>query len=172
MAHGAKITDDTKQRFLFALCEVGNESEAAAIAGCSASGIRRHADPDAPCFDPEFAEAWANARETFIASLHRAAVKRAVEGWEEPIIGGEFRDEVVAHKPMFSDRLLEVLLKRYDPQFRDKVTIESNKTVTHNHRLDLSKMTPEQRRLTRALLDASAPKVIDITPDKKETPAE
>lgn len=172
LARGATITDETKQRFLFALAELGNEADAAAVAGCSASGIRRHADPEQACFDPEFAEAWANAREEFVASLHRAAVKRATEGWEEPIIGGEFRDEVVAHKPMYSDRLLEVLLKRYDPQYRDRVSIDHTKTVTHQHRLDLSALSPAQRKLARQLLDAQEAKVIDITPDKKEAPAE
>jgi len=169
LAHGAKITDDTKQRFLFALSEVGNESEAALIAGCSASGIRRHADPEAPCFDPEFAEAWANARESFIASLHRAAVKRATDGWLEPIIGGEFRDQIVAHKPMFSDRLLEVLLKRYDHNYRERVDINHNKNVVHTHKLDLSTLNPETRKLARAILEAQDAKIIDVVAEPVPT---
>lgn len=162
LRNATKITDEVKHRFLFALTEVGNEGEAAAIAGVSISGIRRHADPDQPCFDPEFAEAWAEAREAFIASLHKAAVKRAVDGWLEPMIGGEMKDQIVAYKPMFSDRLLEILLKRYDPQYRDRVSIDHTKVVQHNHRLDMSKLTPAQRQMARALLDATAPKVIDV----------
>lgn len=166
LARGTKITDEVKANFLFALEELGNEADAAAVAGCSTSGIRRHADPEANCYDPEFAEAWANARDSFVASLYKAAISRATEGWLEPIIGGEFRDRVVANKPVFSDRLLEVLLKRYDHNFRDRVDINHNKNVSVTHKLDLSTLTPEVRQLARQMIEAQEAKVIDITPDK------
>ena len=164
LARGRKITDNIKAAFLFAVAELGSDQAAADAVGCSVSGLKRHTDANLSCFDPEFTEAWGEAKERFNATLLNAAFSRAVNGWQEPIIGGEFRDEVVAHKPMFSDRLLELLLKRFDPNYRERLQIESNKTVTHIQRLDVSSMPPEARLLVRQLLDAQEPKVIDITP--------
>ena len=157
-----KIDENTLAAFLFALEETGDVQSAADAVGCSPSGIRRYADPAQSCYDPEFAEAWAEAKARFVASLKSATLKRATVGWEEPIIGGLNRDEIVAYKPVFSDRLAELFLKRYDPKFRDKLTIESTKTVNVIHAMDLSKLSQESRQMVRALLDAQKPVVIDV----------
>lgn len=71
--------------------------------------------------DPEFKEAFDEAHEAwFQAHIYAPALVRATDGILEPIIGGEFRDQVVGHKRIVSDGLMSMLLKRYDPGFRDK----------------------------------------------------
>jgi len=169
---GRKITDDTKATFLFGIEETGNQQKAADMAGCSVGAIRRHTNPDAPCFDPEFAEAWAEAYERFVDGLRSHAVKRATEGWREPILGGLARDQIVAYKPVYSDRLLELLLKRHDQNYRDKVTVEQNKTVRNIHSLDLSGLSTDERTLVRQLLESKAKEKEQKVIDVESTPVE
>jgi hypothetical protein len=161
-----KIDDGVLTAFLFALEETGDVQMAADAAGASSGGIRRYADPSQPCYDPEFAEAWAESKARFIGHLKSETLRRATVGWEEPIIGGINRDQIVAKKKIYSDRLAELYLKRHDPKFRDKLTIESTKTINHLHGFDMKSLGTEERQMVRALLDAQKPKVIDITAEE------
>lgn len=164
------IDDNVKAAFLFALEEAGTDVAACDAAGVSVSGIKAHLNPESNLYDAEFAEAYAEAKQRWVETvLHAAAVSRAVDGWQEPIVGGKDRDIVVAHKPMFDSRLLEALLKRYDKEFRDKVPAMTGPAlVNHVHKLDLAVMSPEDRALVRRLLAPSREAVdveaVDVTP--------
>lgn len=111
--------------------------------------------------DPEFAEEVEFAKQRYVGNLCRAAHQRAVEGWEVPIVGGQFRDEVVAHERRYSDRLLEVMLKRHDPNFRENVKVEQtttvNGSVSHKHELNLSGLSDSDLRHALALLGEGEP---------------
>jgi len=52
--------------------------------------------------------------------LVTAAIQRATEGVQKLIMGGRFKDEVVATEKVYSDNLLLALLRANDPSFKDK----------------------------------------------------
>ena len=72
---------DWKQSFLAALREYPVVRHA-----CEAAGINRSTAYDARNADEEFARAWDNALEDGIDQAEQEAMRRAVWGWEEPVI--------------------------------------------------------------------------------------
>lgn len=60
--------------------------------------------------DPEFDEAVKNAQSMYQWDLLQEAHRRATEGVTRPIIGGQFKDEIVAQEQVYSDGLLVKLL--------------------------------------------------------------
>lgn len=133
----------------------GGLAEACAAAGVRVSSVRKLA-----LVDEEFGEELEQAQLAWSdETLHRAAVRRAVEGWEEPVFGGPFKDEIVGSVRKYSDPLLTLLLKRHDPGFRgvDRPEI-SVKNVQQNVNsasavVDLSKLSVAQLELVEKLLD-------------------
>lgn len=70
--------------------------------------------------DPEFNAQYEAAHEAWIdENLVLPALHRGRNGVEEPIIGGKFRDEVVATKRVYSDHLLSLALRARRPEYRD-----------------------------------------------------
>jgi hypothetical protein len=107
-----------KKAFLMALASTGNVTIACAAAGWPRSfpySLRKQ--------DEEFAEQWAFCTETAADLLEAAALQRAVHGvqedvWHKPKDGSP---EVIGHKTIYSDRLLETLLKANRPEkFRER----------------------------------------------------
>lgn len=71
--------------------------------------------------DLGFQAAVAEAKNAWVEEiLVTAAIKRATEGVAKPIMGGRFKDEVVATEIQYSDTLLMALLRANDPAFKDK----------------------------------------------------
>lgn len=66
---------------------------------------------------PEFAAAWDAALALAMPRLEQAAYRRAVEGWDEPIV---WQGKVVGQRRRYSDALLRLLIDREDrrPQRR------------------------------------------------------
>lgn len=152
-----RFDDCAKTVFLAVLEERGTAQAAADAAGVSRQTCYDHANPHSPRFDREFAEAWAVSHARFVAQLYEAALRRATDGWLEPIIGGKNRDKVVALKPVFDARLLELMLKRHDPTFRNKVEATKHKERSSGavQKIDLALLTQEERGHARALIEAS-----------------
>jgi hypothetical protein len=46
------------------------------------------------------------------------------EGTEEPIIGGQYKDEVVAHKTIFPTNLIAMEARRIEPGFKERSEID------------------------------------------------
>lgn len=70
--------------------------------------------------DPAFAEAYEDARQAWIDEhLIGPALIRARDGVQEPIVGGQFKDEIVAHKRVFSDGLMTLMLRAKRREFRE-----------------------------------------------------
>lgn len=112
-----KVTVETLSAFLDAYMDCGHKAKAALVAGLSYSSILK-----AEKADPEFAEEVKQAHELFAAKLSDAAYKAAVEGWKRPIF--DAKGNQVGTEWKFSERILELLLKRHDPNFRDKVEVD------------------------------------------------
>lgn len=112
-----KLTADNLCKFLAAYIDCGHKAKSALIAGLSYESIRRHEKND-----PDFAEEVDQAHELFTARLSDAAYKAAVQGWKRPLF--DSKGNHVGDEWKFSERILELLLKRHDPNFRDKVEVD------------------------------------------------
>lgn len=107
--------------------------------------------------DPEFLAAFHEATEDGADLIEDEAVRRAVEGCTEPVYQG---GELVGHKQVYSDRLMEKLLDGYRPaKYSRNPNIQINNTNTAS-----TEITDEQLARAMALLLAEAKhKVIEAT---------
>jgi hypothetical protein len=85
-----------------------------------ASGISPLTVKAAEKNDPNFAEMVGLAQMEYRDKVAAEVYRRAIEGWDVPIIGGQWKDQVVAHERRYSDRLLEMEAKRVDSGYREK----------------------------------------------------
>lgn len=93
----------------------GRKALCAEAVGSSAPTVDYHRK-----YDPEFAAAYDAARDCWVdENLVSAAVARARDGVERPMLGGKYRDEVVAHERVYSDSLMALLLKAHRKEYRD-----------------------------------------------------
>lgn len=117
------FNDERKLIFLREFATSGLVGASAIRAGVSDDTVRNHRDPKKAVYDPEFAEAYERAQSIFREGLVSEAYRRAVEGWLEPVYQ---KGECVGEVRRYSERLLEMLLKRFDPAFRDKAAVDVN----------------------------------------------
>jgi len=75
--------------------------------------------------DPEFDRKCKEAYGLYQDRLEEEALNRAVIGWEEPVY---FQGKVVGTVRKKSDRILELMLKKAIPSYRDKAAAEVNMT--------------------------------------------
>lgn len=108
-------------RFCTALSSSGLLSAAARAIGVTARRIET-VRSNCPVFD----EACDEALDEFKARLHEEVVRRAVDGWHEPVF---YEGELVGHVLKRSDRLLEGLVKGHMSNiFRERVDVNANVT--------------------------------------------
>jgi hypothetical protein len=94
---------DWKPVFLRALREERSVTAACLRAGIDRTAAYRHRRDDA-----EFAEAWRGVDTAITDDLEREAIRRAVDGVEEPEF---YKGEIVGSTRRYSDSLLQFLLK-------------------------------------------------------------
>ena len=175
-----KFTPARKMEFLKLLAETGLIAMSAQAVGFTHMTIRNHRDRD-----PEFARGFDVAMEIFTDSLRQHAVRRATVGEIEPIVfQGKRQFEPVrddlgqpvviggidvvqpATVRKYSDRLLELLLKRYDEQFKDRVDVTGNVQGTVAHSVELRELPKAARRKLLELCDMVIDgEAIDVTPE-------
>jgi hypothetical protein len=115
------VTQQRLQQFLQYLAETGNVSRSVKLIGSSAARVYtlRHNDP-------AFRQAWDEAEQIAADRLEEEAWRRAVEGFDEPVVSGGklVRDEdgnaVMVRR--YSDVLLIRLLAAHRPQKFDRQT--------------------------------------------------
>jgi hypothetical protein len=110
-----KFNAKAKQKFLEKLREIGLKNRAAECAGVNYETVRVHCKAD-PEYAAQVDEAWGHFREL----LEAAAYKRAVDGIPHEV---PTKDGII-FKTVYSDRLLELMLKRHIPQYREKQQID------------------------------------------------
>lgn len=116
-----KFDDDRKATFLQRFAECGRMYESAQAADISYATVSKHLKDD-----PEFAEAFGEAREAYKDLVHRTAYKVGVEGYDEPMIGGKDKNEVVAHKRVYATNILAMEMRRVDPSYKERSEIDMN----------------------------------------------
>lgn len=114
------ITRQRRDAFLGALAATGNVSAAARAAGVARWWLYALRGKDAG-----FAALWRDAEEEAVDLLEAEARRRAVDGIEEPLMGGGklIKDDAgqVVTIRRYNDRLLEFLLKAHRPdKYRDR----------------------------------------------------
>jgi hypothetical protein len=74
---------------------------------------------------PEFAAAVEEAKELYADRLEEKALRVADpdRGWLEPVF---HKGEEVGQVRRFSERMMELTLKKHRPEYRDKITVDAN----------------------------------------------
>ena len=106
-----RVTKAVKEAYVELLAQHGTHATPSRILGLGHNTMCRLRERD-----PEFKQACEEALELYTDTLKQAAHRRAVEGVDEPIY---HQGVLVGYKKRYSDRLLEVMLKKNDPSFRD-----------------------------------------------------
>lgn len=118
-----ELTEKRKAVFLEELSAHGIVSRAARRASPHATSGAVQTFRDARATDPDFAAAWDAALDEARAAVEYELHRRAVEGWEEPIYGGRYRERIVGTARRYSDRLLELRVKGLLPHYRESSSI-------------------------------------------------
>ena len=94
----------------------GRKGLCAEAVGIAGSTVSTHLKKD-----PEFKEMYDDVHQAWIdENLVGPALRRARDGVPKSVIGGKFRDEVIAVDRVYSDTLMLAMLKAHRPEYRDK----------------------------------------------------
>jgi hypothetical protein len=118
-----KFCDDAKQRFLREFSKHNLMTNSAKAADVCLMTVRRHLE-----IDEEFKAAYENCKTNYRDRVIEHGQKLIFEGIEEPIIGGEFRDEVVAHKQVVFPHLVAMEMRKVDPDYKDRKELDHKNT--------------------------------------------
>jgi hypothetical protein len=125
------FTDERKQVFLDELEQKGDKNLAAALAGVHVRTINDHLRSD-----PEFRRLYEESYSAFKGNLEAIALQRS----------------------QVSDRVLELVLKRHIPEYRERVQVDQRTQVLPPpDQIDVSSLGPEQRRALMVLLGVTPP---------------
>lgn len=108
-----KMTPERRQAYLGHLRMLGHaEAAAKATDGMDATGRVFRA---LALKDPQFAAEVRDALNAYGAMVHATAHKIAIEGILEPVVS---MGEVIAHKRVYAEKTLQMLLKKHDAEMR------------------------------------------------------
>lgn len=117
----------------------GNVTEAAKAAGVDRRTINRWRQDD-----PAFAAAWESASEEAWDRLEREALRRAVDGWDDPVF---YEGVQVGSRKVYSDRLAELVIKaKRAKEYREKPTLDVNLSGNVTVAIDLSSVLGNEER--------------------------
>lgn len=106
-----EFTTERQEAFLLHYRATGLRAISAELAGVSPESVKAMERRS-----KEFADAVVAAKDLWVENvLAKAAIRRAVEGVQRPVIGGKFRDEVVTYETVYSDGLLTKMLDAHQP---------------------------------------------------------
>lgn len=167
---GTLFTKERKEDFLEELRATGRRAEAAERVQVSMACVGNHSTPGGNQYDPEFTAGIEEAMLRFKDSLVKEAHRRGVEGVSEPVwyrgvrahdgVNPDTNEPIPATVQKYSDKMLELLLKRHIPEFRDRVTVDQNTSIKGGLAVglaDLDDLSPAGRAKLRELLDLEAP---------------
>jgi len=139
---GRDITPE--QRWLFALCLAQGYADADAAFAVGRSLVRLRRELRA---DPDFARLVAEAQAEGTAVMEAEATRRAMVGVSEPVY---HNGEVVGHRKVYSDSLIQFLLRARDPErFKERRQVEVSGHDLPDRLVEARKRAREQRRQLR-----------------------
>ena len=118
-----KFDDEAKGRFLAAILKHGKRALAAKEALVSMQTVRNHMK-----WDPEFEELFNQAMAERADRVTRQIEEEALEGFEEPIFHAK-TGELLGTKKVYETPIRLAILKRYDPEYKDRSETTINGTV-------------------------------------------
>ena len=139
-----RFTSARQEKYLNALKEHGEEALARDEVGIHRETVKRHR-----LKTPGFNEAEEEAMRIYRARLAATVHRRGVDGVQEPIY---WNGLVVGWVTKYSDRMLELQVKRHIPEYRDKVTVNQEHSGTVALLSDLSKLPPDIRTDLKAII--------------------
>lgn len=145
MANRTKLTDTKKDQFLDILEQTANVTRAA-----EAIGMARRYMYEIREKDPEFKAKWDKAVELGTDALEDEAIRRASEGWDEPVF---YQGVQCGYVRRFSDTLLIFQLKARRPE-KYSNTNKVELTGKDGQPLQVQQLTNEQfEGLARKVLE-------------------
>ncbi len=167
--YGFAAHPQLRRRYLSHLRKYGDRVCAANYVGMTTRQIDRWRREH-----PDFAVEEAQAEQDLRDAIEDEIKRRAIEGVVEQRFGP---NGAVISLRRFSDTLLLALAKRHIPEYREQrsVAVTADVNVTHDHKVDVSLLSPAQREALRVLLgqaneDLSVPK-ISLEPVVKDAEA-
>jgi hypothetical protein len=118
-----KFDDPAKQRFLEEFSKWNLMTPSAAAAGVSLQTVQNHLKND-----EEFIAAFENCKINYRDRVIAHGQKLIFDGIEEPIIGGEFRNEIIAHKQVIFPNLVAMEMRKVDPDYKDRKELDHKNT--------------------------------------------
>lgn len=109
-----------QKKFLKVLAETGAFKYACTTAGVLHQQVRKFVKENL-----QFAEAVQDAQAEFNESLEMEAHRRAVDGWNEPVYSQKLGTKI-GQVRRYSDRLLEIMLKKNIAGYREKRSDDQN----------------------------------------------
>lgn len=122
-ARKATKTVDWRPAFLKSMAKLGNVTKA-----CRAAKVGRSTAYDMYLSDADFAQAWDEALEEATDLLEAEARRRAEQGVRTPIYQGGL---LVGYKQMYSDGLMQMLLKANRPEKYKERSAVDHTTAGH-----------------------------------------
>lgn len=121
-----RFTDEQKKAFCEAYAIHGVQHKAATIAEIGCTCVRDHLK-----IDKDFAVLFEEAKLAFQSKVQEVVNLVAFEGVNEPIIGGRFKDQVVAHKKVYATNILAMEMRRTNAEHKENsgTTININTGV-------------------------------------------
>jgi len=133
----ARFTEARQTRYFEAIKEHGEPDLARDEVGITYETVRLHRKKT-----PGFAEAEEEALRIYRARLAAKVHERGYEGVQEAIY---WQGMVVGWVTKYSDRMLELQVKRHIPEYRDKVTVQNEHSGSIGLLSDLSQLPAEIR---------------------------
>ena len=169
-----RFNDRDKQTFLKHYAMHGRIGHAAAAAGVTSRTIAAHRKAD-----PEFDEACHLARDAWKERVEMTAEKVAILGVDRPIMGGKYKDEIVAYEKVYDTKILAMELKRVNPEYREKSELSVNVNAgvlaipvlpTHATAEEALAQWDQQQRTEREQRDALAEQQAQLTQEQLAAP--
>ena len=146
------LTDARKKAFLEELELHGVIARAARAASTHSKTGCVQSFYDERVRDEVFGTAWDDAVAQAMGSIEHEIHRRGVEGWEEPVFAGRYREKIVGTVRKYSDRLLELRARALIPAYRDQRKLEVEASVA-----DVRRKAAEDEQAAKDALEAMSP---------------
>lgn len=129
------------------------EREGMVSAACKTAKVGRSTVYDARS-DPDFAKAWDDIEASTTDRMESESLRRGMDGFDKAVY---HQGQVVGKERQYSDTLLIFMLKARKPEtYRENVKVEHAGVITQQHEVDLTALSPDEKRALLALVEKAA----------------